>query len=243
MKYLSTELHSWPFSDSCRERGDFDDIARAYQIWEHAQELVNKNDSKLYLSDCIANLKRAINHRLQAIESIYSISKLPLKISSKKTLDRFEYLGLIRPAILNELINVRNVIEHQDKEPPEKKKCLFYIDIVWYFLKSTDPLVDDIVKQVEFDDHEKNNIKMDISTNYPWVFNITYKLEAKQLNEVFTGSEIELENVNDFGVSSGILQGKATLKPTDEQLVKLVHEYFSAANYWHENRADYQESA
>lgn len=241
--HLSTDFHYWPFSDSERQNGDFDDLVRAYDLWSHAQEVISNNESKLYLSDCIANLKRAINHRLQVIEKIYGISKLPISISSKKTLDRFEYLGLIRPAILNELIKVRNVIEHQYQEPPIKEKCLFYIDIVWYFLKSTDSLVDHIVKQVEFDDHEKNNIKMDFLTSTPWTIKISFCLESSLLSEQPFEDSIEIIDFDYSEISSGKVKGRATFKPNDMQLLKLVHEYFSSANFWYENRADYNKSA
>ena len=193
------------------------------------------NDHDLYRADCIANLKRSINHRLQAIERIYKISKLPLDISAKKALDRYEYLGLIRPMLLSELIKVRNVIEHQDKIPPPKKKCIYYIDIVWYFLKSTDALVDDIVTEFECSDDEKNVIIINVDIKESWRFNASLNIASSLLSFDAKSGYIELQNevlVDD----SGRVKETVELKPNTHQQLTLINDYFSSANYWHEDR-------
>ncbi|CAM3055096.1 hypothetical protein [Vibrio mytili] len=235
MKYLTDEIHEWALGSSSRTNGDYDDIYRAYQLWKHAQELLVSSDHELYRSDCIANLKRAINHRLQAIERIYKISKLPLEISSKKVLDRYEYLGLIRPMVLNELIKVRNVIEHQDQTPPEKEKCVYYIDIVWYFLKSTDSLVDNIVESVEYIDDEDNVVTIDVSPGDNWVFTACLKIEASLLSAEHKAQYIELSEIVSPNETGRVI-ARVELKPNTKQLLTLVNEYFGSASFWHEDR-------
>ncbi len=235
MKYITDEIHEWPFGDHSRTKGDFDEVFRAHQLWKHAQELLTSNDHDLYRADCIANLKRSINHRLQAIERIYKISKLPLDISSaKRVLDRYEYLGLIRPMILNELIKVRNVIEHQDEMPPEKDKCIYYIDIVWYFLKSTDSLVDNIVTSIEYSDDDGNEVVVDVKTGDSWTFSARLKVTVSLLSAEPKGKYIELAKEVSAD-DSGRVRDKVDLKPNSEQLLTLVNDYFSSANYWHED--------
>ena len=235
MKYLTDEIHYWAFSDHARTNGDFDDVFRAYQLWKHAQELLRGNDHELYRADCIANLKRAINHRLQAIERVYKISKLPLDISAKRVLDRYEYLGLIRPMVLNELIKVRNVIEHQDETPPEKEKCVYYIDIVWYFLKSTDSLVDNIVESMEYSDDEGNVVIVDVKPGEKWTFSARLRVRDSLLSSEPKGQYLELDN-EVHADESGYVRATAQLKLNNKQLLTLVNEYFSSANYWHEDR-------
>ncbi|MFN1652074.1 hypothetical protein ACPV3O_23570 [Vibrio rotiferianus] len=235
MKYLTDEIHEWALGASSRTNGDYDDIYRAYQLWKHAQELLIGSDHELYRSDCIANLKRAINHRLQAIERIYKISKLPLEISSKKVLDRYEFLGLIRPMVLNELIKVRNVIEHQDQTPPEKEKCVYYIDIVWYFLKSTDSLVDDIVESVEYLGDGDNVVTIDVVPGDNWSFTARVWGEVSLLSTEHKAQYIELsESVSPD--ETGRIRASVELKPNSKQLLTLVNEYFATANFWHEDR-------
>ncbi|WP_436323333.1 hypothetical protein ACSEYT_06935 [Vibrio cidicii] len=235
MKYLTDEIHEWALGASSRTNGDYDDIYRAYQLWKHAQELLISSAHELYRSDCIANLKRAINHRLQAIERIYKISKLPLEISSKRVLDRYEYLGLIRPMVLNELIKVRNVIEHQDQTPPDKEKCIYYIDIVWYFLKSTDSLVDNIVKSVEYLDDEDNVVTIDVNPGDNWVFRAHLRVEASLLNAEHKAQYLELSKTVSPD-ETGYVRATVELKPNTKQLLTLVNEYFASANFWHEDR-------
>jgi hypothetical protein len=43
--------------------------------------------------------------------------------------------------LLTKLLEIRNAIEHEDKKPPKRNECLELVDIVWYFLKSTDNMV------------------------------------------------------------------------------------------------------
>ncbi|ELE6600844.1 TPA: hypothetical protein ACVO0O_004554 [Vibrio alginolyticus] len=240
MKYLTDEIHEWALGAHSRTNGDYEDIYRAYQLWKHAQELLISSDHELYRADCIANLKRAINHRLQAIERIYKISKLPLDISSKRVLDRYEYLGLIRPMVLNELIKVRNVIEHQDQTPPKKEMCIYYIDIVWYFLKSTDSLVDNIVESIEYLGDEDNAVIVDVKPGENWIFSAHLRVEKSSLSSEHKAQYLELsKNVNTD--EDGHVRATVELKPNARQLITLVNEYFASANFWHEDRFVQQE--
>jgi hypothetical protein len=43
--------------------------------------------------------------------------------------------------MLKRLIDIRNIVEHQDSSPPDIDECLMFADMVWYFLRSTDPIV------------------------------------------------------------------------------------------------------
>jgi hypothetical protein len=43
--------------------------------------------------------------------------------------------------MLKRLIDIRNIVEHQDSSPPSTDECQMFADLVWYFLRSTDELV------------------------------------------------------------------------------------------------------
>jgi hypothetical protein len=38
-------------------------------------------------------------------------------------------------------MEIRNEIEHEDKRPPKLERCLELLDVVWYFLRTTDRIV------------------------------------------------------------------------------------------------------
>lgn len=58
-------------------------------------------------------------------------------------------MEVVRPLLLNKLLLLRNDIEHEDAEPPRYCQCKEYLDVVWYFLKTTHCIashkVDDIM--------------------------------------------------------------------------------------------------
>lgn len=52
-----------------------------------------------------------------------------------------EAFGIVRPLLLKKLLKIRNDIEHEDSDPPSHNQCKEYVDVVWYFLKSTNRIV------------------------------------------------------------------------------------------------------
>jgi hypothetical protein len=126
-------------------------LERPYQIWEHSSTLFNhKSGNDFHFSDGIANLKRSINHRLQSIEKIYQFRTLEFVNKPKGSLEVLESLGLVRPYIMKQLFEIRNDIEHRDEKPPGIERCNELLDVVWYFLKSTDSLVQIVKSEGEF---------------------------------------------------------------------------------------------
>lgn len=51
-------------------------------------------------------------------------------------------LNIARQLMLGKLVVIRNTVEHQDADPPERGQSRELVELVlWYFLKSTDTLV------------------------------------------------------------------------------------------------------
>lgn len=110
---------------------------RPYEIWNHASTLLHNDSSSLERVDAISTLKRSLNSRIKQFEKVYKITSLFEK-SNNQYLQLLEQLGLIRPLLIKQLMEIRNEIEHKDKKPPKIERCLEFLDIVWYFLKTTD---------------------------------------------------------------------------------------------------------
>ncbi|MFY0518251.1 hypothetical protein ACOMCU_10525 [Lysinibacillus sp. UGB7] len=140
-KWISKDVFNLEYETESSIVLNIVDLKRAYEVWEHARSLIENNESGFHLSDGIANLKRALNQRLQLIEKIYNFKNINLEGKPKGYLELLEFFGIVRPFLMKQLLIIRNDIEHRDAEPPSFEKCLELLDAVWYFLKSTDYLV------------------------------------------------------------------------------------------------------
>ncbi len=85
-------------------------------------------------------LRRVVARRVKALKETYQLRELPIGAKPKYDLELLESFGIIRPFMLRRLIEIRNIIEHQDSSPPPVDECLMFADLVWYFLRSTDGL-------------------------------------------------------------------------------------------------------
>lgn len=112
---------------------------RAYEIWSHAEKLLNKSLSELDRVDVVTSIKRAIDHRVRLLDKLYNFRKIPIKDKPSDLLGLLEFSGLLRPIMLKKLIDIRNSVEHEDSSPPNTETCQVYLEFAWYFLRSTDP--------------------------------------------------------------------------------------------------------
>jgi len=156
--YISSELLNWDINISSSSIGKMNDINRPYEIIAHSELLLNEKVSEFALSDSIANLKRALNHRLKVIEVNYNLKNLKYKNMPKGYLELLEEYGLIKPFMIKKLMEIRNDIEHNDAKPPSKVRCRELHDITWYFLKSTDRLIYYITESFELNPHKKSKL-------------------------------------------------------------------------------------
>lgn len=114
-----------------------------YAYYRQAERLA-ENSTRHNLIDLISNLKRSVDHRIKQISSVYKIKKAPFFLNSVS--ETLVSLEVVRPFMLKEIITIRNAVEHQFADPPAHNRCLELIEVVWYFLKSTDQLA----KRVSF---------------------------------------------------------------------------------------------
>ena len=118
---------------------DRESVIKSYSLLNHAENIISKHSNDDYLTDCIMNINKSIDHRLKLIRKIYSFDQMPY-FSKKDLWKKLEKVKLIRKYLIEEINTVRNLLEHEYASPPGKDKCKYYIEAVWFFLKATDSI-------------------------------------------------------------------------------------------------------
>jgi hypothetical protein len=238
--YISNEFLSWE-TGSAATGVDFEKLKRSHDIWRHAKERLNHNPTEFDKVDCITSLKRAINSRLKAVSKEYHIDKLPNLRGKKQQLEKFQDYGLVRPAFLKALFDLRNLLEHEDIAPPTTEECNYYIDIVWYFLKSTDSLLNMKIDCIDFEqdgyiDDASNGVTISFKIKDCWDITVGGCLEEKLISSTKVENWIYIPEFK-------IIEGRAapgfvsfSFKSPDlpeSTFLLLARLYFSSMGYWY----------
>jgi hypothetical protein len=144
---------SEPWGD--KEPVSNDGISRLYKIHQHACVRLASDPDEFDRVDAIMALRRVVARRVKELKEIYQLRELPTGAKPKGDLELLEYFGIIRPFMLRRLIDIRNIVEHQDSSPPPTNECLMFADLVWYFLRSTDGLAKFEVQTIFFHPQSK----------------------------------------------------------------------------------------
>ncbi len=177
--WISLDVLSWEVfpegGEHCGDRANL--IDRPYQLLRHAEHKLKSSPGELDLVDVITTLKRAAFHRKAALEKIYDFKHIPVSDLQKGTLQRLAFLGIIKPMILGALIDIRDSIEHADGQPPKLDRCNEMVEYIWYFLRSTDPLVKEIVHSYAFritdsDDPDDHWLEVGTGPSRQWKIDI-----------------------------------------------------------------------
>lgn len=237
--WINPEFLNWYcFSEGGSIVNDVDNM-RAYEIWEHALNRLQNNPSEMDRTDAITTLKRCLNQRLQLIEKYYKL-RSNFGSNSKRYLQLLEELSLIRPLLLQGLMEIRNEIEHKDKRPPKLERCLELLDAVWYFLRTTDRIVqvisDSLLYQHNNDIHW---ISLEVIIKRKWHLYLRGWLPNELIASQSTSSFIEILadelHTNEKWKAKGEHLDKSDtdlyfsgeiLKLPDRR--KMAHQYFSA---------------
>lgn len=147
--WINPEWFSWARYDQAAAHLD-DATSRLYEIHQHACDRLANDPNGFDRVDAIMALRRVVGRRVKELKDIYQLRELPTGVKPKYDLELLEYFGIIRPFMLRQLINIRNLVEHEDSNPPSVDECLMFADLIWYFLRSTDVLVKTRVIEVMF---------------------------------------------------------------------------------------------
>lgn len=142
---LSLDVLSWDATRETSSIAEDLDWKKPYQYWKHADNLLTHDGGEHYRIDCIANLKRAVDHRLKRLNSLYRFKKIADPKKPSELLETLGHFGVARPAMLLEISALRNLLEHQHKPPPSTSRCQELVEFIWYFLRSTDALSTSVV--------------------------------------------------------------------------------------------------
>lgn len=144
-----------------------DEWKRPYQILEHSENILLKETSEFERADVITNLRKAIDQRIRLIDKRYSLRSIPIKSKPSDYVELLEFLGIVRPKMLRKLIEIRNVVEHEDVAPPNQEECEVLLEFIWYFLRSTDLLTQRIVDTILFEELDDEDYWIEINLQPP----------------------------------------------------------------------------
>jgi len=203
---------------------------RAYEIWEHARQLIYSPVNEFSLADGITNLKRSMNSRLQLIEEIYMFKKVGYPNQPKGYLEKLETYGLVRPFIMKELLKIRNDIEHNDVEPPKVDRCKELVDVIWYFLKSTDSIVKTVYDDAEFSIYDQEDKEVgwggiSFSWNEYCNFQVRGVFPKEWISEREQENFIEIEKIEEKDLcktneqNQNVIKGKMILSKEDYRVL------------------------
>ena len=202
--FISNVVFTWePYTESLSDTRD--DWAHPYSYFRHSEKLLSGTPEKHSLIDVISNLKRAVDHRIRHISTIYKIKKTSIYTSKKTIWDILAELEVIKPVMLANLLEIRNAVEHKYSDPPTQTRCIELAEFVWYFLRSTDPLA----KQVSDGPFLKESYDSPFKIYYngnpenEWESNITALLPKKLTSltpkaDYFEVSETTVQSGGDY---------------------------------------------
>jgi hypothetical protein len=112
------------------------------------------------------------------------------------------------------------------------------LPICWYFLKSTDPLVDMAVSSLVYEDDSSNSsVEIKVVPKEHWALRVQGYVRADFLLPANTEDALEL---TDFAAASpkakrGYQRFVASGRVDADGLLRFAREYFGASGYWYED--------
>jgi len=152
--WLNPIVFKWePFVDSSTgfRSGEW---RRSRELLLHAEQILVNSTTDLDRVNSIMDIRRAIDRRVRLLDTRYSFRSIPNKEKPSDPLGLVEFVGLIRPRMLQKLIDIRDAVEHEDADPPDIDTCEVFVDFAWYFLKSTDFITQRVIDRTTFADSE-----------------------------------------------------------------------------------------
>jgi hypothetical protein len=175
-RWLSPIILDWPARPTGSHGFTEDRRLRSYEVLAHAESLLSQPTSELTRVDVITAIRRSIDRRLTILKDTYSLKNLPSRPKPSDTLLILESLGIIRSQMLQKLIDIRNAVEHEDANPPSHETCRIFSEFAWYFLKSTDRMVQQVNDSFELipvgPDEKYYGLTVDYGPEDNWRFKV-----------------------------------------------------------------------
>jgi len=181
--WLNPVILSWNAKPISGGSGD-DLWKRPYEIWSHAESLLQGDPLEFQRTDALTTLKRAIDRRVQQLNALHNFKSIPIADKPARSLELLEYLGMIRPFMLQRLIEIRNAVEHKDSPPPTVQELLIFLDFVWYFLRSTDTNLRSPIEEFSLELRESSpyGVEVTLGSNTNWIPKIRASVEPSMFS-------------------------------------------------------------
>lgn len=205
--FICNVVLSWePVVESLSGTGE--DWDHPYSFLRHTEKLLSYTPEKHFLIDALSNLKRAVDHRIKHISTIYKLKKTTCYVLKKNIWDTLVELEVIKPVMLGKLLEIRNAVEHQFSDPPSQARCIELSEFVWYFLRSTDSISKQIstsfyLRDIKDSLYNPYNICYNGNPENEWASTITAHLPKDLISPVskadyFEVSEITVQSGNEY---------------------------------------------
>jgi len=146
--WISREVLDWPAFVDGMMFGQ-SDWKGHYEPWQHANETLKKDQtSEQDRAAAILQLRRAVEFRENALRLFYGLDQIPG--TTKKTV--LTDLQIVQPIMREELRLLRNLVAHNyGATLPDVRRCREFSEFAFYFLRSTDRLLDSPVGGLSFE--------------------------------------------------------------------------------------------
>jgi len=121
---------------------------------------------------------------VQQLNSLHNFKSIPIADKPAGSLELLEYLGMIRPLMLQRLIEIRNAVEHKDSPPPTSQELRIFLDFAWYFLRSTDTNLRSPIEEFSLEPRESApyGVEVTLGSNTNWIPKIRASVEPSMLS-------------------------------------------------------------
>lgn len=170
--WLAPEILEWRVESQGLSFADKSQWKRPYDIWAHAEQVLSHPTTEFQRVDVITTLKRAIDHRVRMLNNLYSLRSIPIRDKPSEVLNLLEFAGIVRPLMLQKLLDIRNAVEHEDASPPDHESCQIFLEFAWYFLRSTDRMSQQILEDFGLlppTDEDYYGLSIYSGPEYAWV--------------------------------------------------------------------------
>ncbi|WP_432083389.1 hypothetical protein [Streptomyces sp. WAC 04229] len=181
-------------------------IARAEKSFAHAEHRLDNHKNEYDRIDAVLALKRAMDTRLEHLNSIYQFTQHP-NAKSHGWLAVLESWGFVKQRTLRRIRRLRNAVEHDGVAPPDLDECEDYREVTWWFLRGTLGLLTPVLDfDFELGDSGKVHGSCDLSYN-PLQITLTATVTPEMLSDSPLPGWIEMETLPALALR---YQGKTT---------------------------------
>jgi hypothetical protein len=155
---LSKKFLDWELFPMTRSSFEGRDIYRPFKYWQQAEKNINTATTEMDYIDSIINMNREVDCRMKWLNKLYQFKSMKFVNYRKNKMDSLEALRIIRSTMILKLNDLRNSLEHRYTNPPNKLRCFEFLDFVWYFLKSSNYLSQNLTEIFDLESPSRNKI-------------------------------------------------------------------------------------